>query len=118
MFKIHTWLVGKGGRRREIDRGEDRTTPAASSPFFGEIMAAGGGSWLGLEEYDAPSCLGEADDCVHCKTRQAYKRVKKRLCVKGGSLQAKQVTGNYLLMQLRLLRRSILSDFHYQLIIC
>ncbi|KAI5355041.1 hypothetical protein L3X38_007936 [Prunus dulcis] len=53
-FKIHTWLDGNGGRRREIDGCEDWTTPAASSPFFGEITAAGGGSWLGLEEDDAP----------------------------------------------------------------
>ncbi|KAI5351653.1 hypothetical protein L3X38_004544 [Prunus dulcis] len=53
-FKIHTWLDEKGGQRWEIDGGEDWTTPAAYSPFFDEITAAGGGSWLGLEEDDAP----------------------------------------------------------------
>ncbi|KAI5355050.1 hypothetical protein L3X38_007945 [Prunus dulcis] len=37
------------GLRKEIDVGEVRTTPAASSPFSYETMAAGGWAWLGLE---------------------------------------------------------------------
>ncbi|KAI5338253.1 hypothetical protein L3X38_017524 [Prunus dulcis] len=46
--------------RREIDGGEVRTTPAASSPFSGETAAVGGGTWLGLEEDDGPVILVQA----------------------------------------------------------
>ncbi|KAI5355573.1 hypothetical protein L3X38_008468 [Prunus dulcis] len=66
-FKIHTWLYGNGGRRREIGGCEDRTTPAASSPNSGETAAAGGGSWLGLEEDIVPVILVPAP--VHSRGR-------------------------------------------------